>query len=233
MIAGVGRGCDEAGGRCRSDTSAKQPSGSAGSATLNVVTGNNDVNDNNDASVYISARAVGQRHGPCVGHGVRSSYAAWRPPAPAWRPMIRAFSGRCPGVSVTIQAAFTSRDVVDMVRTGAAELGLFVTSGPRTDKKVIAHAAGEQRFVATTTSHSYPATASASLTPPCTRERRRREQRDRRPAEPGFPRRNGRTGAGRAGDRAAAGAGAAQVQPVQLKELTWFTVGITSVGQRG
>ena len=172
------------------------PRVSAGSAALNVVTGNNDVNDNNDASVYIPVRTVGQRHGPCVGHGVRSSYAAWRPPAPAWRPMIRAFSGRCPGVSVTIRAAFASRDVVDMVRTGAAELGLFVTPGPRTDKKVIAHAAGEQRFVATTTSHSYPATASASLTPPCTRERRRRVQRDRRPAQPGLPRGKGRTGGG-------------------------------------
>lgn len=159
------------------------PRVSAGSATLNVVTGNNDVNDNNDASVYIPVRTVGQRHGPCVGHGMRSSYAAWRPPASAWRPMIRAFSGRCPGVSVTIRAAFTSRDVVGLVRTGAAELGLFVTSGPITDKKVIPHAAGEQRFVATTTSHSYPATASASRTPPCTRERRGRVHIDAPPAK--------------------------------------------------
>ncbi|MGW5861435.1 LysR family transcriptional regulator [Streptomyces sp. NPDC055239] len=64
--------------------------------------------------------------------------------------MISAFSGRYPGVSVNIRAAFTSRDVVDMVRTGAAELGLLATSGPLTDKEVISHAAGEQRFVLVT-----------------------------------------------------------------------------------
>ncbi|WP_043456564.1 LysR family transcriptional regulator [Streptomyces fulvoviolaceus] len=64
--------------------------------------------------------------------------------------MIRTFSGRYPGVSVNIRAAFTSRDVVDMVRTGAAELGLLATSGPLTDKEVISHAAGEQRFVLVT-----------------------------------------------------------------------------------
>ncbi|MFI6542155.1 LysR family transcriptional regulator [Streptomyces prunicolor] len=64
--------------------------------------------------------------------------------------MISAFTGRYPGVSVNIRAAFTSRDVVDMVRTGAAELGLLATSGPLTDKEVISHAAGEQRFVLVT-----------------------------------------------------------------------------------
>ncbi|MGW6154311.1 LysR family transcriptional regulator [Streptomyces sp. NPDC055144] len=64
--------------------------------------------------------------------------------------MIRAFSGRYPGVSVNIRAAFTARDVVDMVRTGAAELGLLATSGPLTNKEVISHAAGEQRFVLVT-----------------------------------------------------------------------------------
>ncbi|WP_326709676.1 LysR family transcriptional regulator [Streptomyces sp. NBC_01474] len=64
--------------------------------------------------------------------------------------MIRAFSGRYPGVSVNIRAAFTARDVVDMVRTGAAELGLLATSGPLTNKEVISHAVGEQRFVLVT-----------------------------------------------------------------------------------
>ncbi|MFF1712076.1 LysR family transcriptional regulator [Streptomyces sp. NPDC058268] len=64
--------------------------------------------------------------------------------------MIRAFRGRYPGVSVNIRAAFTSGDVVDMVRTGAAELGLLATSGPLTGKEVVAHAAGEQRFVLVT-----------------------------------------------------------------------------------
>jgi DNA-binding transcriptional LysR family regulator len=64
--------------------------------------------------------------------------------------MIHAFHGRYPGVSVNIRAAFTSRDVVDMVRTGAAELGLLATSGPLPDKEVISHAVGEQRFVLVT-----------------------------------------------------------------------------------
>ncbi|MFE9534742.1 LysR family transcriptional regulator [Streptomyces sp. NPDC006691] len=61
--------------------------------------------------------------------------------------MIRGFSARYPGVSVSIRAAFTSRDVIDMVRTGAAELGLLATSGPLPTKEVISQAAGEQRFV--------------------------------------------------------------------------------------
>ncbi|MFC8130940.1 LysR family transcriptional regulator [Streptomyces sp. NPDC057302] len=64
--------------------------------------------------------------------------------------MVRAFSGRYPGVSVNIRAAFTSRDVIDMVRTGAAELGLLATSGPVAEKEVRAHAVGEQRFVLVT-----------------------------------------------------------------------------------
>ncbi|WP_371749552.1 LysR family transcriptional regulator [Streptomyces sp. NBC_01283] len=64
--------------------------------------------------------------------------------------MIRAFRGRYPGVSVNIRAAFTSGDVVDMVRTGAAELGLLATSGPLTGKEVVTHAVGEQRFVLVT-----------------------------------------------------------------------------------
>jgi hypothetical protein len=84
VIAGVGRSCDEAGGRCRSAAPRNSPRVSAGSATLNVVTGNNDVNDNNDASVYIPARAVGQRHGPRVGHGVRSSSISSRTAGSTW-----------------------------------------------------------------------------------------------------------------------------------------------------
>ncbi|GCD32884.1 LysR family transcriptional regulator [Streptomyces chrestomyceticus JCM 4735] len=61
--------------------------------------------------------------------------------------MIRAFSGRHPGVSVVIKAAFTSRDVVEMVRTGTVELGLLATTGPLPDKEVASLPAGEQRFV--------------------------------------------------------------------------------------
>ncbi|UNO38726.1 LysR substrate-binding domain-containing protein [Streptomyces sp. MST-110588] len=64
--------------------------------------------------------------------------------------MIRAFSGRYPGVSVNIRAAFTSREVVETVRTGAAELGLLATPGPLPDKEVVSYAVGEQRFVLVT-----------------------------------------------------------------------------------
>ncbi|MGW3626541.1 LysR family transcriptional regulator [Streptomyces sp. NPDC000880] len=64
--------------------------------------------------------------------------------------MIRVFSGRYPGVSVAIRAAFTSRDVIDMVRTGVTELGLLATSDPLPDKEVVSHPYGEQRFVLVT-----------------------------------------------------------------------------------
>ncbi|WP_028923205.1 LysR family transcriptional regulator [Pseudonocardia acaciae] len=61
--------------------------------------------------------------------------------------MISEFSGRHPGVSVSIRAAFTPRDVVDMVRTGSAELGLLATTGPLPDREVRSHLVGERRFV--------------------------------------------------------------------------------------
>ncbi|MBO8201660.1 LysR family transcriptional regulator [Streptomyces smyrnaeus] len=64
--------------------------------------------------------------------------------------MIRAFTSRYPGVSVVVKAAFTSREAVEMVRTGSAELGLVATSGALPDKEVTAHPAGEQRFVLVT-----------------------------------------------------------------------------------
>jgi len=74
-------------------------------------------------------------------------------PSPAVEPltrMIRAFTGRYPGVSVVVRAAFTSRDVVEMVRTGAVEVGLLATSARLPDKEVVSHPAGEQRFVLVT-----------------------------------------------------------------------------------
>ncbi|GAA0592602.1 LysR family transcriptional regulator [Streptomyces crystallinus] len=61
--------------------------------------------------------------------------------------LVSAFSRRYPGVSVAIKAAFTSRDVIDMVRTGAVELGLLASSGPVDGKEVVAHVLGRQRFV--------------------------------------------------------------------------------------
>ncbi|TCO49856.1 LysR family transcriptional regulator [Actinocrispum wychmicini] len=64
--------------------------------------------------------------------------------------MIRGFSDRYPGVSVAIRAAFTPRDVVDMVRTGSAELGLLATPDPLPGVEVVSHSVGEQRFVLVT-----------------------------------------------------------------------------------
>ncbi|MFC4909733.1 LysR family transcriptional regulator [Actinomadura gamaensis] len=64
--------------------------------------------------------------------------------------MISSFAGRYPGVSVAIKAAFTARDVVEMVRTGSAELGLLASAGPLPDAEVSAHPVGRQRFVVVT-----------------------------------------------------------------------------------
>ncbi|MFF7795916.1 LysR substrate-binding domain-containing protein, partial [Streptomyces sp. NPDC007991] len=61
--------------------------------------------------------------------------------------LVSAFSHRYPGVLVAISAAFTPRDVIDMVRTGAVELGLLASAGPVSDKEVVSHALGRQRFV--------------------------------------------------------------------------------------
>ncbi|MET7354951.1 LysR family transcriptional regulator [Streptomyces mirabilis] len=61
--------------------------------------------------------------------------------------MVSAFSSRWPGVVVVIKAAFTPQDVIDMVRTGAVELGLLAASGPLPHKEVASHLVGEQRFV--------------------------------------------------------------------------------------
>ncbi|MFD9794133.1 LysR family transcriptional regulator [Streptomyces sp. NPDC059070] len=61
--------------------------------------------------------------------------------------LVSAFSRRHPGVSVAIRAAFTSGDVIDLVRTGAVELGLVACAGPVSGKEVVAHVLGRQRFV--------------------------------------------------------------------------------------
>ncbi|WP_328975761.1 LysR family transcriptional regulator [Streptomyces canus] len=61
--------------------------------------------------------------------------------------LVSAFSRRYPGVSVAIKAAFTARDVIDMVRTGAVELGLLASAGPVSGKEVVFHELGRQRFV--------------------------------------------------------------------------------------
>jgi DNA-binding transcriptional LysR family regulator len=64
--------------------------------------------------------------------------------------LVSAFSHRYPGVSVAIKAAFTSRDVIDMVRTGAVELGLLASTGPVSDKEVVSHALKGQSSSAST-----------------------------------------------------------------------------------
>lgn len=76
--------------------------------------------------------------------------------------MVRAFSSRWPGVTVAIKAASTAQDVVTMVRTGAAELGLLAVQGPLPDKDVTAHAVEEQRFVLLTP-HDGPFTGQRSI----------------------------------------------------------------------
>ncbi|MFJ9908094.1 LysR family transcriptional regulator [Streptomyces sp. NPDC101152] len=71
-------------------------------------------------------------------------------PSQAVEPLTRlvsTFTHRYPGVSVAIKAAFTAREVTDMVRTGAVELGLLASTGPFSDKEVVSHALERQRFV--------------------------------------------------------------------------------------
>lgn len=61
--------------------------------------------------------------------------------------MISGFAARYPGVSVAIKAAFTAREVVELVRTGAVELGLLAASGPLPQDAVTVDHIGRQRFV--------------------------------------------------------------------------------------
>ncbi|EME99880.1 LysR family transcriptional regulator [Streptomyces mobaraensis NBRC 13819 = DSM 40847] len=61
--------------------------------------------------------------------------------------LMRSYAERYPGVVVTVGAAFTARDVVEAVRTGAVELGLLATAGAVPDAEVRSRVLGEQRFV--------------------------------------------------------------------------------------
>ncbi|MBK3573528.1 LysR family transcriptional regulator [Streptomyces sp. MBT65] len=61
--------------------------------------------------------------------------------------MISRFHRAHPGVSVTVRAAFTARDVIEMVRTGVTELGLLASPDPVPDTEVRTHPLPEQRFV--------------------------------------------------------------------------------------
>ncbi|MEY9855995.1 DNA-binding transcriptional LysR family regulator [Catenulispora sp. GAS73] len=64
--------------------------------------------------------------------------------------LIQRFAVRYPDVVVRIRAAFTPRDVVELVRTGACELGLVATPGPLAERGVVTHRTWEQRFVLVT-----------------------------------------------------------------------------------
>lgn len=61
--------------------------------------------------------------------------------------LIHRFARAHPAVSVVVQAAFTPRDVTDMVRTGVSELGLVATPGPLPEGEVRSYPLTEQRFV--------------------------------------------------------------------------------------
>ncbi|GAB3882615.1 LysR substrate-binding domain-containing protein [Kibdelosporangium lantanae] len=61
--------------------------------------------------------------------------------------LIRRFAEAHPGLQVTVRAAFTPPDVVEMVRTGVTELGLLGGSSLGTAKDVELTPMGRQRFV--------------------------------------------------------------------------------------
>nr|WP_112474151.1 LysR substrate-binding domain-containing protein [Streptomyces sp. ST1020] len=61
--------------------------------------------------------------------------------------LIAGFSRRHPGVCVAVRAALTPREVIDMVRTGAVELGLLASVGPPAGSEVAVHALGPQRLL--------------------------------------------------------------------------------------
>ncbi|WP_157252982.1 LysR family transcriptional regulator [Nonomuraea typhae] len=64
--------------------------------------------------------------------------------------MMERFAVRHPGVTVSVKAAFTPREVVEQVRSGASELGLVASMRPLPEKEVRVQPVGEQRFVLVT-----------------------------------------------------------------------------------
>ncbi|MFE2287076.1 LysR family transcriptional regulator [Streptomyces sp. NPDC059443] len=61
--------------------------------------------------------------------------------------MLRRFTERFPEVSLSLRVALTREDVVEMVRTGACELGLLTTSAPLPSRDVVPHHVGDDRLV--------------------------------------------------------------------------------------
>lgn len=61
--------------------------------------------------------------------------------------LVSGFTERHPEVSVSIRGALTNRDAVQMVRTGACELGVVATDTPMRDTEVHVHPLVRQSFV--------------------------------------------------------------------------------------
>ncbi|MFE1168948.1 LysR family transcriptional regulator [Nocardiopsis sp. NPDC058789] len=61
--------------------------------------------------------------------------------------LVAGFTERHPEVSVSIRGALTNRDAVQMVRTGACELGVVATDTPLRDTEVHVHPLVRQAFV--------------------------------------------------------------------------------------
>ncbi|MBD3010750.1 LysR family transcriptional regulator [Streptomyces sp. 5-10] len=84
-------------------------------------------------------------------HGLRTGRVdIAAPPSQAVEPLtglIDRFARAHPAVSVRVQAAFTPRDVTEMVRTGVCELGLLASPDPVPRGDVRTYPLSEQRFV--------------------------------------------------------------------------------------
>jgi DNA-binding transcriptional LysR family regulator len=61
--------------------------------------------------------------------------------------LIRQFTELHPGLQVTVKAAFTAPDVIEMVRTGVTELGILASSEPPKDRDVEFVPLERQQFV--------------------------------------------------------------------------------------
>ncbi|QWF84739.1 LysR family transcriptional regulator [Amycolatopsis sp. CA-230715] len=61
--------------------------------------------------------------------------------------MIRRFTAEYPGLTLTVKAAFTADGVLDLVRTGAVEIGLLASAAPVKAAGLVTTPAGRQRFV--------------------------------------------------------------------------------------
>ncbi|MDA3642888.1 LysR family transcriptional regulator [Saccharopolyspora indica] len=61
--------------------------------------------------------------------------------------IIRTFAERHPGLSVAVKAAFTAGGVLELVRSGVAELGLLASTEPLAEAGLSVTPLGRQRFV--------------------------------------------------------------------------------------